>query len=315
MQVRERFQFFLFLSGYLWFCKALASTPSLPSLELAAVGIVRRLRPLFPLHVLTLVASLPFLLYGISPEEAVYSLCIAIENFFLLQSWIPMREVYFSCNAVSWYLSTYIFAAAVSPFLLRAARLLTSDGSYEGRAVAGIGLCAAIELLLALTVSADVAHWVVYVFPPVRLLDVFTGMLCGALYIGHAHRGGFKGATALSMGGGILMMALVWQGAYFEDSPTWMYSAVWVIPAVLIVTPSLTFRCVSPVLRPFTWVGNISLQLFLVHQLVFRYLSHVPLLAESPWPLFFFSLVLSLWLAFVISRFQIGRQKKEVTNE
>lgn len=193
---------FLFLSGYLWFVKGVALPPSHPSVESSVVGAVSRLRPLLPLHAVTWVASLPFLFWGFGVGGAAYGACVAFENLLLLQSWTPVREVYFSCNAVSWYLSTYAFAVAVSPFLLATARYLTADGACLGRAVAGIAACAVAEFILALAAPAEVSHWIVYVFPPTRVLDILAGMFCGAAFT-RLSRGERFSLALVSVAGGV----------------------------------------------------------------------------------------------------------------
>lgn len=294
---------FFLLSGYLWFVKAVGTSAERLSIESALYGAVKKLRPIIPLHAATLVASLPFLLNSVGIAGAVYGICIAIENLLLLQSWIPVREVYFSCNAVSWYLSTYAFAVTVSPFLLRASRSLSAEGMRVRWAFAGIALCILVEVLLALAAPPDLAHWIVYIFPPVRLLDVFVGMMCGAIFVGALQDKHVPGASIMVVGGGVLMAVFIGLGAFLEEVPAWLYSAAWIVPASLLVVPMFSFGKVATVLSPLVLVGDISLQLFLVHQLVFRYLSHVPVLGGSPIPLFFVSLAVSLAVALLLRHF------------
>ena len=306
---------FLFLSGYLWFVKGVALPPSRPSVESSVAGAVSRLRPLLPLHVVTWGASLPFLFWGLGVGGAAYGACVAFENLLLLQSWTPVREVYFSCNAVSWYLSTYAFAVAVSPFLLAAVRYLTADGARLGRAVVGIAACAVAEFILALAAPAEVSRWIVYVFPPARVLDVLAGMFCGAAFTRLSRGELFSLAPTSVGGGGIVIAILVTYGASAGEIPAWLYSAAWVLPSALIVTPLFSFDRVFLVMRPLVRVGDVSLQLFLVHQLVFRYLSHVPLLGGSPAALLLSSLALSLVAAVAVARVPGFQGKGAVLHE
>ena len=99
------------------------------------------------------------------------------------------------------------------------------------------------------------------------------------------------------------MAVFIGLGAFLEEVPAWLYSAAWIVPASLLVVPMFSFGKVATVLSPLVLVGDISLQLFLVHQLVFRYLSHVPVLGGSPIPLFFVSLAVSLAVALLLRHF------------
>lgn len=64
--------------------------------------LCRRLRKIYPLHLLCL---LFFLLASGCTLDGKVAL-----NALLLQSWIPDANYYFSCNSVSWFLSTICFA-------------------------------------------------------------------------------------------------------------------------------------------------------------------------------------------------------------
>lgn len=73
-----------------------------------------KIRKLYPLHLFTMigVACIVFI-QSISKLDKVLvckDLLYLLLNSALLQSWIPIRDCYYSFNAVSWYLSTLIFS-------------------------------------------------------------------------------------------------------------------------------------------------------------------------------------------------------------
>ena len=78
----------------------------------------RRLSKLYPLHLLCLAAWLLMNRQTIDPRT--------VTNALLLQSWIPRADYYFSCNAVSWFLSSLFFCYLVFPFAWRKASATTT---------------------------------------------------------------------------------------------------------------------------------------------------------------------------------------------
>ena len=73
--------------------------------------IWKRFRKLYPLHLLCL---LFYLVVSHSPLDLKVLL-----NILLLQSWVPDADWYFSCNSVSWFLSSLLFCYLVFPWAYR----------------------------------------------------------------------------------------------------------------------------------------------------------------------------------------------------
>lgn len=93
----------------------------------------RKIQAIYPLHIVTLVLSIP-LSIGILKESGILKYMIKLViNALMLQSWFPMEGIYFSFNAVSWYLSLVFFFAACAPLLVRK----ISASKYSG--LVGIG--------------------------------------------------------------------------------------------------------------------------------------------------------------------------------
>ena len=67
--------------------------------------IWKRFMKLYPLHLLCL---LFYLVVSHSPLDLKVLL-----NILLLQSWVPDADWYFSCNSVSWFLSSLLFCYLV----------------------------------------------------------------------------------------------------------------------------------------------------------------------------------------------------------
>ena len=124
--------------------------------------LLKRLKKLYPLHLLCL---LFFIVVGHTSIDAKVLL-----NIFLLQSWIPDADWYFSCNSVSWFLSSLMFCYIVFPYAYRhMSKYLT------------LVILMAYAVVYWLT-PYDRINAVLYVFPAVRFVDFYLGMVLSQLY-------------------------------------------------------------------------------------------------------------------------------------
>lgn len=138
--------------------------------------ILLRLSRIYPLHFLTAIPFLFYLLYKQSPD---YIIIITL-NITLLQSWMLIPKYYFSLNAVSWSLSVELFFYSSFIFLAKA----------QTRLLIKIALTLLSLIAIAVTVMIStgngawridgwlvICHWVSYINPVFRLLDFIVGIL------------------------------------------------------------------------------------------------------------------------------------------
>lgn len=176
---------FICLSGFLTFiARSSKGTAPAPILGLRRAG--KKIWKFYPLHVVTFLAALPLATFALSGGLAsMAEVLVAVINLCLLQSWVPDSAVYFSFNAVSWFLSTYVLMIVATPFLMcLIARLKRKrEEARQSVLVGSIAVLAIIEFAIAAVSDGwSHAHWLLYIFPPVRLLDFAAGMLLGSLY-------------------------------------------------------------------------------------------------------------------------------------
>lgn len=74
----------------------------------------KRLAHIYPVHIITLLISLP-LLYKDIIMNPLNNMVKVVINVLLLQSFIPKQSIYFSFNAVSWNLSSLLLFYALFP--------------------------------------------------------------------------------------------------------------------------------------------------------------------------------------------------------
>lgn len=71
-----------------------------------------------PTHFVTLIISIP-LMISLIRTDVFKSFIALICNGFLIQAFVPVESIYFSYNAVSWYLSLTIFFVVMIPICVQ----------------------------------------------------------------------------------------------------------------------------------------------------------------------------------------------------
>lgn len=125
----------------------------------------RRLRKLYPLHVLCLAL---YVLTFIRHLPMLDPLTL-LASILLIQSWIPVHDIYYGGNAVAWFLSSLLFCYALFPILYR---LLFCDRKRT-RIIAMLVGVLLYGILLAFNGDAEAY---VYVAPYARVADFAVGI-------------------------------------------------------------------------------------------------------------------------------------------
>ena len=138
----------------------------------------KKLARLYPLHLLAIVLGIAgaFLSWG---HGGVSPLAM-LAHLTLTSSWIPDPSCYFGANPVAWFICDLFFLQLVSPLVIRWLRKTCTRHQLM-----------LIALLLVLEFAAGYApdigthsrlfgrytHYMLYQFPPMRLLDFATGVV------------------------------------------------------------------------------------------------------------------------------------------
>lgn len=253
---------FIILSGYL-----LLERHSEEKLELFPY-VERKLRRFYPLHILTLIAALPFAIKSLLHFDRIQIVGL-LANITLLQSWIPNSSVYFSYNAVSWYLSMTLFCMVISPIVLK----IWKNNSSNMKICAMLVLCILFDgVLYMIFGQASVAHWILYIFPVVRSIEYIFG---GGIW---KLRKNFNLPNYAENIIGIVALVLSFIISYFSVSANdELYAVVaWVIPSMLLIIFATSHTELSKIVfsnRVVLFFGNISFEFFLFHQLCIRYIE------------------------------------------
>jgi peptidoglycan/LPS O-acetylase OafA/YrhL len=194
--------------------------------------LTRRCIKFYPLHWLTLLAALPFAVFSFSK----WTLPTLAINAALLQTWIPIYEVYFSFNAVSWYLANTMFFAIVFPFVFK----WISKASAVGRTVMVVAL-AIMYTIVARLLPAEKYHAILYISPYMRLMDFILGIILALGYLKLQEKPmANRNNTLNSIGIVALVIFLVVESCLLSENAVLFAPVYWIPVAALILLTCLT---------------------------------------------------------------------------
>lgn len=244
----------------------------------------KKLRKFYWLHILTMVPALAPTIFGwilqlpdLQTILEVFSKIVV--NLFLIQSWIPDSDYYFSLNGVTWYLSTSMVMYLLFPLLHRCISKLTKRSWQYGT----ILLIYTFQLGLAAGMNGNPYLFaVIYIHPAVRCLDFLAGMLLGSAFKGNpqsAHGCAFWTALEAVAVGMLVMVVLL----FVQLPEAFSYvvlcaPAAWMLIAVFAHGQGRISGFLSR--KSMLFLGNISFELFMVHRMVIRYWDYVQWIAR-----------------------------------
>ena len=197
--------------------------------------ITRRCIKFYPLHWLCLLAGLPFALIAYN----VWQIPLFFVNATLLQSWIPIKDVYFSYNAVSWYLADTLFFALAFPFVIR----WIVRASLRGRIFKGL-LFVLLYVSVVLLVPQQMQHAILYINPCIRLTDFIFGIYIALLYLWLKEKPAkwWNGTFISQLLVFSLVALLVVESCILSDEAKLIAPVYWVLIGVVIIVASLSGR-------------------------------------------------------------------------
>lgn len=170
--------FFFILSGFI-LSYSYGEKITTNSISFKKFLLLRFVR-IFPVNFLL---SIPFLLwYYLSNANSVLKYLL---NIFFLESWIPLRDFYFSYNSPAWSLSNEIFFYGAFFYLVKISN--ASRFKIFTRLLFCVVMCATVFSLLTVgAIGSEVdsfQKWLFYIFPVFRLIEFMLGMYIYDLWI------------------------------------------------------------------------------------------------------------------------------------
>lgn len=269
-------EIFIVLSGFL--VEYHFKDSGLPVVRQSAAYAKKKLVKFYWLHILTMILALARIILGWAVDG--FSLQNAKElglkiasNLLLVQSWIPDRNFYFSLNAVAWYLSTSMLMYFCAPLLHRWINKL-SAAKMKCFLILAIYL---IQLVVAYQMRAsEYLHAVIYIHPMVRIFDFAVGMLLGSVYKQKTKPMPKQWGSILEIAAILYLAAVV--NLFAKVPEAFCYVALsapmaWVLIYVFAFEQGVISGVLS--IKPMISLGNISLELFMIHLLVIRYWGYI----------------------------------------
>lgn len=238
----------------------------------------RRIVKIAPNHVVTFFVALACYAYASATWGA------GIPNFLLLQAWVPRDDVFFSINNPSWSLSCELVFYLLFPALYRRVRRIRAELLWwwaGGTAMVIISLPLLVQLLPAgesfgpnhanspLYGHSITQMWLVYIFPPARVLDFLLGILMARIVL-----------TGRWVGLGVLPALAVTLTAYvlsLQAPFLFSLNAVVVVPFALLISAAAARdaqgRGTAVGGRVWVWLGEVSFAFYLVHQILLSVLQ------------------------------------------
>ncbi|GAA0497887.1 acyltransferase [Streptomyces sp. NPDC046215] len=229
----------------------------------------RRFARIYPSHLATFVLAVVTMVW----MGKALDLKIALGNLSLLQSWVPNRtDWWFGYNGVSWSLSCEALFYLSFPFLIRLIRRLPARGLWATVIVGN--LCVALLPLYTAPIGHATgwdAKYVLYILPPVRLIEFVIGIALALLVKSGAWRGpGLIASLSLSL------------FVVFGPVHVMPYNFHWAADSVIPYTLTIAAAACADVKgepSPFrnryvVYLGEISFAFYLVHEIVIFSTNH-----------------------------------------
>ncbi|MBR1389559.1 MAG: acyltransferase [Prevotella sp.] len=240
----------------------------------------RRLIKLYPLHLLCLV-------FYLIVSHSGFGIPVLL-NALLLQSWIPDPDIYFSCNSVSWFLSSLMFCYLVFPVAYRC--------------VSWRWLSALLALYLAVCLLVPESHVnaVLYIHPLLRFVDFYIGIVLARVYENGYPRSLPGWAEPLTVV--LLLLALMaypYLDVKFRNAPLF-----WLVLVPLILVFAKGQGGLSSLLnrKPMQLLASLTMPAYMIHQMLLGIL--LARLPEMPAGLMLFVCLLTvLVMSWCIERF------------
>ena len=194
--------------------------------------LTRRFIKFYPLHWLCLLAAMPlaFASFNIS------KLPVFLANVALLQTWVPIKDFYFSFNWVSWYLADTVFFAIMFPLIFK---WIVKSGVMWQTLIAL--LMASVYTLLVVKLPTEQYHAILYISPYVRLSDFVYGIYLALLYgsLKEASAKWWNGKTAGQIIVFVLIVLLVVESCLLSEETRLIAPVYWLLIGAVILTASL----------------------------------------------------------------------------
>lgn len=275
--------------------------------------LTRRFFKFYPLHWVTLIADIPLALMG---TLHWWLIPVFFVNAALLHTLIPISDVFFSFNAVSWFLADILLFAVLFPFIYRCINNAV-EKKREKRFIIVMGLLYVILVIallfsiFILGISSKWWHPVLYISPYVRITDFMVGIFLALWFLRLKESSKYVKYQHASKFGLIIICALIFtliaESIILPKQIQLLAPLYWPLVGLLIITASVSKPSDLHIMenKMLLWLGECSFVIFLVHRLVLRYTSKL-LSINNKAIYIVFCLVLTLIMSYLIDKYLLN---------
>ena len=279
--------FFFILSG---FVLAYAYKEKILSNKISYINFIKaRIFRIYPLHFMTLlfaiIISIVYVDNWFTYLQKIFS------NLFLLQSFIPSEEYYFSFNGVAWSISNEMFFYVLFPIIIKFSNKVNL-------------LIVVLTLICPFILKIDNEHWFYYINPLFRLSDFILGILLFSLHCKiKSKKLSFinKNCTIFEI---VALLIFVLFFYFHSAIPELFRWSIYYWTPMLLIIFIFSFQTgkISKMLSYnfFVYLGKISFAFYMVHQLVIKFLWMITNKINIPisgWILIAIAFILSLLIS------------------
>ena len=229
-----------------------------------------RLTRLYPLYILTLFLAIPLTLHELKIDPLVWFAKL-LSTVFMVQSYIPDNNWYFSFNGLAWSISDLFFFYLMFPFIVRFFDKIKNSFLILGFLGVAIGI-----YVLMHVVPESYQLFVFYINPFFRIFDFGLGVFMFKL-LRRFKLGSFQPSFTFFEILAIAVLVLFYSQAH-NFPEVFRYSIYYWPPMFLFIAVyALQKGYISKLLsyKPFLFLGDLSFGFYLYHQLVLRYVNRI----------------------------------------
>lgn len=224
----------------------------------------RRFIKFYPLHWITLIINIPLLFLS---SLDYWLIPVFFINAALLHSLIPIKEVYFSFNAVSWFLSDILLFALLFPFVLKYIVNMNSTNRLKLSLI-----IMTIYMGIIFIVPSSLHHAIFYISPFVRITDFILGIILSLFFLDNI----IKKDIPLSHHFYFIILVLciillIIESCLLGPKLELFAPLYWPIIAAIIILAAKSGEPHFVGSLYFDKLGEVSFTFFLVHRLVIQY--------------------------------------------
>lgn len=225
---------------------------------------INKMKEMYPLHLITLIISIPMRINFIMLNPIMGIIAI-FSHILLIQSIIPVNNIYFNFNEPSWYISAMIYIYLFTNIFVKFVRSVSNKKINPAHCIIYIYI---VQLIIALLVKGNrFEQWILYINPLFRSFDYLIGMFLGQLHLINKEKSISRKYSSIMEIGTIAIFLIALYNLKFV--PRYLEYGLYFTPfiTILIYIISLEEGIIS------NWLGNkillnlskISFEFFMIH--------------------------------------------------